>query len=808
MTESNVEVPEPAQFQAAVPQPQTVGVQSPEVDAPVKVRRAAGGAKAKKGDLKAGVAGETSAPTGVPEKKRRGKAAAKVADANEEPSPSLELGSGGSGAGEGSGGAEGTATVKPTRTRRVLREKKDDSGTIGITGDFPTVTPTGAPLAPVDFHSDSTGTAAVPPVKTRRTKSTLAEAAPVAEVVTTTVSQWEPELESDRGEVQSKAQHAQWRPSQTIASDQPASVPANEPALVTHEPDVQQRYGMTSRPIDEAHLETRPPGGAMPTTAEPSRKAYPVYVPRHIAKQMEQEGKQAPLAVPSDAAQAAAIRAAAFENRHGVPHPAADAQPAVLVEDTGTREEQRSGHREFRDGRPPRENRDRDTRHPRDPRRGNNGPGQGNNAGNYRESQGQQQRHSQQDRPAERNERKGRHERNDRRRGGHSEERERFDGNEHGRELPPPTPEELSPGEGLIEISGKGFGFLRDPAHNFAQNPADIFVSPELVRRFNLKDGHWIKGSVRRSGRGRQIHEIETVNGDAPDLCKLQPAFEELTVINPSEPLKMETVPDRYTTRVIDMIAPIGKGQRGLIVAQPRTGKTTLLQHIADAMMKNHPDVHLIMLLVDERPEEVTEIRHTVPKAEIMASSNDMDVRSHTRIAELAIERAKRLVESGRDVFILLDSITRLGRAFNNALTNGGRTMSGGIDARAMEVPRRLFAAARNTEEAGSLTIIATALIDTGSRMDEIIFQEFKGTGNMELVLDRKIAEQRIYPAVDIFQSGTRREELLVPADLLQRIYFLRRGLSGAKPLEAIDRLLFYLRKFNTNEQMLREIKG
>ena len=360
----------------------------------------------------------------------------------------------------------------------------------------------------------------------------------------------------------------------------------------------------------------------------------------------------------------------------------------------------------------------------------------------------------------------------------------------------------------MIEISGKGFGFLRDPLHNFSQHPADIFVSPELVRRFNLKDGHWIKGSVRKSGRGQQIHEIHTVNGDAPESCRLQPAFDELTVINPSEPLKMETEPERYTTRIIDMISPIGKGQRGLIVAQPRTGKTTLLQHIADAMMKNHPDVHLIMLLVDERPEEVTEIRHTVPKAEIMASSNDMDVRSHTRIAELAIERAKRLVESGRDVFILLDSITRLGRAFNNAMTNGGRTMSGGIDARAMEVPRRLFAAARNTEEAGSLTIIATALIDTGSRMDEIIFQEFKGTGNMELVLDRKIAEQRIYPAVDIFQSGTRREELLVPADLLQKIYFLRRGLSGAKPLDAIDRLLFYLKKFSTNEQMLREIKG
>ena len=269
----------------------------------------------------------------------------------------------------------------------------------------------------------------------------------------------------------------------------------------------------------------------------------------------------------------------------------------------------------------------------------------------------------------------------------------------------------------------------------------------------------------------------------------------------------METKPERYTTRVIDLVTPIGKGQRGLIVAPPRTGKTTLLQHIADAMVLNHPDVKLIILLVDERPEEVTEIKHTVPSAEIMASSNDMDVRSHTRIAELAIERAKRLVESGRDVFILLDSITRLGRAFNNA-TTGGRTMSGGIDARALEIPRKLFAAARNTEEAGSLTIIATALIETGSRMDELIFQEFKGTGNMELVLDRKISEQRIYPAADIFQSGTRREELLVPADALQKIHLIRRGLAGCRPMDAIDRLLFYLKKFPTNEQMLREIRG
>jgi transcription termination factor Rho len=374
-------------------------------------------------------------------------------------------------------------------------------------------------------------------------------------------------------------------------------------------------------------------------------------------------------------------------------------------------------------------------------------------------------------------------------------------------DLPPPREDELFAGEGIIEISGKGFGFLRDARRGFTQSPADIFVSPEMVRRFNLRDGQWVKGDVRKGGRGQQMHKILTVNDEDPEKSRLCPTFEELTVINPQEPLRMETKPERYTTRVIDLVTPIGKGQRGLIVAPPRTGKTTLLQHIADAMVLNHPDVKLIILLVDERPEEVTEIKHTVPSAEIMASSNDMDVRSHTRIAELAIERAKRLVESGRDVFILLDSITRLGRAFNNA-TTGGRTMSGGIDARALEIPRKLFAAARNTEEAGSLTIIATALIETGSRMDELIFQEFKGTGNMELVLDRKISEQRIYPAADIFQSGTRREELLVPADALQKIHLIRRGLAGCRPMDAIDRLLFYLKKFPTNEQMLREIRG
>jgi transcription termination factor Rho len=362
--------------------------------------------------------------------------------------------------------------------------------------------------------------------------------------------------------------------------------------------------------------------------------------------------------------------------------------------------------------------------------------------------------------------------------------------------------------EGIVEVSGKGFGFLRDPKRNFVQSPTDVFVTPEVVRRFALRDGHWIKGEVRRGSRGLQMYRLTSINGDEPTDYGNFPLFEELTVISPTERFRLETVPDRYTTRIMDLMTPIGKGQRGLIVAPPRTGKTTLLQHIADAIVKNHPETVLIILLVDERPEEVTEIRRTVPTAEIMASSNDMDLKSHTRIAQLAIERAKRLVEAHKDVFVLLDSITRVGRAFNNAMGGGGRTMSGGIDARALEIPRKLFAAARNAEEAGSLTIIATALIDTGSRMDELIFQEFKGTGNMEMVLDRKISDLRIYPAIDIFKSGTRREELLVPADQLHKINVIRRGLAGHKPEEAIERLLSFLRKFPTNYQMLKEIPG
>ena len=369
-------------------------------------------------------------------------------------------------------------------------------------------------------------------------------------------------------------------------------------------------------------------------------------------------------------------------------------------------------------------------------------------------------------------------------------------------------PREPEYGEGIIEISGKGFGFLRDAKRNFVQTPQDIFVTPEIVRRFQLRDGMWIYGETRRGNRGPQLIRLLKINDEEPTKYQDLRPFEELTTINPDERIKLETVPDRYTTRIMDLMTPLGKGQRGLIVAPPRTGKTTLLHHIADAVVKNHPEMKLIILLVDERPEEVTDFRRSCPTAELMASSNDSDIKSHTRIAQLAVERAKRLVEAGKDVFILLDSITRTARAFNNATGGGGRTMSGGIDARAMEIPRKLFAAARNTEEAGSLTIVATALIETGSRMDELIFQEFKGTGNMELVLDRKISDLRIYPAVDIFLSGTRREELLLEPWELEKINLIRRGLAGHKPDEAIQRLLMFVKKFPTNRQMLKEIPG
>lgn len=364
--------------------------------------------------------------------------------------------------------------------------------------------------------------------------------------------------------------------------------------------------------------------------------------------------------------------------------------------------------------------------------------------------------------------------------------------------------------EGIVEISPKGFGFLRDKCRNF--NPSqteDVFITPEVVRVNGLRDGLWLKCVSKQGVRGPQLIEILEINGKSPEEYLNLPYFEELTAINPNKRLTLETNSTRMTTRVVDLIAPIGRGQRGLIVAPPRTGKTTLLQHMAEAVQENYPDMHLMVLLIDERPEEVTDFQRSFPDAEVLSSSNDGDTKDHTRIALLAIERAKRLVEAGEHVFILMDSITRLARAFNNSARGGkGRGVaSGGLTVGALEMPRRIFAAARNTREAGSLTIIATALVQTNSRADEAIFQEFKGTGNMELVLDRQMAQNYIYPAVDINRSGTRREELLLPPHMLEKIYVIRRGLSTYKSIDAIEWLLKCMERYPSNAQMLLDIK-
>jgi transcription termination factor Rho len=363
---------------------------------------------------------------------------------------------------------------------------------------------------------------------------------------------------------------------------------------------------------------------------------------------------------------------------------------------------------------------------------------------------------------------------------------------------------------GMLELAPKGFGFLRFPGKNFEQARDDVFVTPEIIRKYNLRLGHWIHGIYQEGPRGPQLVEISKINDLTPAEAAKLPHFDELKAINPAKRISFETTPERFTTRVVDIMAPVGRGQRGLIVSPPRSGKTTLLLHMAEAVREKYEDtLHLMVVLVDERPEEVTEFRRALPGAEIYASSNDEQARNHCRIAELAIERAKRLVEAGKDVFLLMDSITRLARAYNGNMNNRGRGIgSGGITIGALEIPRRLFAAARNTRGGGSLTILATALIQTNSRADEAIFMEFKGTGNMELVLDRKIAENYIYPAVDIFKSGTRREELLLADHMLHKIHLIRRGLSGHRPAEAMERLLFFLKKFPNNPQMLLEIKG
>jgi transcription termination factor Rho len=359
---------------------------------------------------------------------------------------------------------------------------------------------------------------------------------------------------------------------------------------------------------------------------------------------------------------------------------------------------------------------------------------------------------------------------------------------------------------GVLELHPKGYGFLRDPARNFKVGNNDVYVGLPLLTRFHLRQGVRITGLVENpaKGDGLRLAELTEIEGRSPEQYIGLRGFDELTVIDPHERIVLENGPEPLGMRVMDLLTPVGKGQRGLIVAPPRTGKTILLQQIAAAVAKNHPEVHLIVLLVDERPEEVTDMRRSV-RGEVIASSSDHTTEEHIRLAQLTVDRAKRIAETGGQVLILLDSLTRLARAYNKG-SNSGRTMSGGMDIKAMDVPKRLFGAARTFDEGGSLTVLATALIETGSRMDDLIFQEFKGTGNMELVLDRKLADRRLWPAIDILQSGTRKEELLIDPMTLSRINLLRRSLSELKPTDAMESLVRQLAKFPSNAAFLERI--
>ncbi len=365
---------------------------------------------------------------------------------------------------------------------------------------------------------------------------------------------------------------------------------------------------------------------------------------------------------------------------------------------------------------------------------------------------------------------------------------------------------------GVLELHPRGHGFLRDGARSYAPQQADAFVPAPLIQKLRLREGLLVGGPVEPPARGSgpRLARVEQIEGRPADEFATR-TFDDLTAIAPHEHLVLETGREPLTTRVMDLLTPIGKGTRGLIVAPPRTGKTVLLQHIAQAVVTNHPEMDVILLLIDERPEEVTEIRRLFrnhPRAEVIASSNDRDTASHVRTAELVVERAKRLAEQRRPVFVLLDSLTRLARAYNRATPGGGRTLSGGVDSRALEVPKRLFGSARAFEEGGSLTVLGTALIDTGSRMDEVIFQEFKGTGNMELVLDRRLADRRIFPAIDIGQSGTRNEERLLGPEVLRRATMLRRALVDMDTVTAMKTLVDKLGAFPSNAAFLDRLKA
>jgi transcription termination factor Rho len=365
------------------------------------------------------------------------------------------------------------------------------------------------------------------------------------------------------------------------------------------------------------------------------------------------------------------------------------------------------------------------------------------------------------------------------------------------------------PAEGVLEMHPNGYGFLRDPNNNYSRERTDAFVPGTMIDKYGLREGVLIHGIAQQNRKlqGPRLKEIVDVDGMKPDEYVNVKTFDQLTPINPESWLKLETGTQPLSPRVMDLLTPLGKGQRALIVAPPRTGKTILLQQISQAIATNYPEIKLIVLLIDERPEEVTDMKRNVT-GEVVASSLDRDVESHVRLSQLVIERCKRLAEMGHDVFLLMDSITRLARAFNKWVGNTGRTMSGGVDIKAMDVPKKLFATARVFEEGGSLTIVGTALIDTGSRMDELIFQEFKGTGNMELVLDRKLSDRRVWPAIDISQSGTRREEKLHDADTLHAVTMLRRTLSSMHHVDAMEQLTSKLAKFKCNRDFVKLIAG
>ncbi len=364
--------------------------------------------------------------------------------------------------------------------------------------------------------------------------------------------------------------------------------------------------------------------------------------------------------------------------------------------------------------------------------------------------------------------------------------------------------------EGVLEILPDGFGFLRSANYNYLPGPDDIYVSPSQIRRFNLRTGDTVAGQVRPPKEGERyfaLLKVDNINFEPPESVNQKVLFDNLTPVYPTKRIWLETTPEELTMRVMDLLIPLGKGQRGLIVSPPRAGKTILLQKIANSIAKNHPEIYLIVLLIDERPEEVTDMQRSV-KGEVVSSTFDEPPERHVTVAEIIIEKAKRLVEHKRDVVILLDSITRLSRAYNTIVPSSGKVLSGGVDSNALQRPKRFFGAARDIEEGGSLTILATALIDTGSRMDEVIFEEFKGTGNSEIILDRKLQERRVFPAIDITRSGTRREELLMGEDELNKVWILRKILNPNNPVEAMEFLLDKMRRTKSNKMFLESMKG